>query len=129
MNLAVSKAALALIGIPFRLHGREVAGGLDCVGLVGEVLRQAGGKPVLPEGYSLRLISIEPLLTFAERSGLSDCTVADDADVVLCRTNPMQPHLLIHVPGGFVHAHASLGKVVFMPQPLAWTVLRLWRFF
>lgn len=127
MNPAVSNAALALIGVPFRLHGREVATGLDCVGLVGEVVRQAGGVPVLPDGYSLRMACVEPLLSFAVRSGLSDCADDQEADVVLCRTNPLQPHLLVRVPGGFVHAHASLGRVVFMPQPLAWRVLHCWR--
>lgn len=128
MNPAVSNAALALIGVPFRLHGREVASGLDCVGLVGEVLRKAGGAPVLPDGYSLRMISVEPLLGFAGRSGLTDCADGQEADVVMCRTNPLQPHLLVHVPGGYVHAHASLGRVVFMPEPLAWGVLHCWRF-
>lgn len=36
--------------------------------------------------------------------------------------NPVQPHLLIVVPGGFVHAHAGLGRVTFLPDPLLWPI-------
>ncbi len=39
MNADLAAAALNLIGTPFRLHGRDPATGLDCVGLVAEAMR------------------------------------------------------------------------------------------
>ncbi|MFM6828852.1 MAG: hypothetical protein ACKOVA_00735 [Novosphingobium sp.] len=41
--------------------------------------------------------------------------------------NPVQPHLVIAVQGGFVHAHAGLGRVTFLPAPLPWPIARQWR--
>lgn len=125
MSTALASAALGLIGTPFRLHGRDPEYGLDCVGLVAEALRRAGRATVPPEGYSLRAISVAQWLGHAERNGL--VRTERDADVVLCRTNPVQPHLLVIVPGGHVHAHAGLGRVAFLPGPLPWPVALQWR--
>lgn len=116
---------MGLVGVPFRLHGRDPATGLDCVGLVAEALRRAGGKPDTPEGYSLRSVSVARFLQCAEASGLRRCD--GGGDVVLCQTGPTQSHLAVRVPGGFVHAHASLGRVTFLPAPLPWPISRQWR--
>ncbi|MGV3511228.1 MAG: peptidoglycan endopeptidase [Novosphingobium sp.] len=125
MSPALAEAALGLVGTPFRLHGRDPAAGLDCVGLVAEALRLAGGTPVPPEGYALRSVSVAQFLRCAAASGLSVCE--DEGDVVLCRVGPVQSHLAVRVPGGFVHAHASLGRVTFLPAPLPWPVCLQWR--
>jgi hypothetical protein len=53
--------------------------------------------------------------------------VPDDGDVVLARVSPVQAHLLVAAPDGFVHAHAGLGRVTFLPGPLPWPVAREWR--
>ena len=125
MNGGLAKAALSLIGTPFRLHGRQPARGLDCVGLIAEAMRRCGQAAVPPEGYSLRSVSTARWLHHAKQSGLE--LTGEDGDVVLCMVNPVQPHLLISVPGGFVHANASLGKVTFLPAPLPWPVALQWR--
>lgn len=125
MRAALAEAALGLVGVPFRLHGRDPATGLDCVGLVAEALRRVGGKPDAPEGYSLRSVSVARFLRCAAASGLTACE--DEGDIVLCRTGPMQSHLAVRVPGGFVHAHASLGRVTFLPAPLPWPISQQWR--
>ncbi len=125
MGLRLAKAATDLIGIPFRLHGRCPDSGLDCVGLVAEAIRRAGHVPDCPRGYTLRLTSVSRWLDHAGRSGL--VAVEDGGDVILCMANPVQPHLVIAVPGGFVHAHAGLGRVTFLPAPLPWPVARQWR--
>lgn len=125
-GLSLAEAAMTLVGSPFRLHGRSLDTGLDCVGVVAEAIRRAGGRPDCPEGYSLRLTSVSHWLEKAPKSGLAP--VESDGDVVLCMANPVQPHLVIVVPGGFVHAHASLGRVTYLPGPLPWPVVRQWRF-
>lgn len=125
MKAVFADAALQLVGVPFRLHGREPESGLDCVGVVAEALCRAGRAVCVPEGYSLRAASAAQFFGCAEQSGLT--RVATDGDVLLCMVNPIQPHLVIAVPGGFVHAHASLGRVTFMPPPLDWPVIAQWR--
>jgi hypothetical protein len=62
MNADLAAAALNLIGTPFRLHGRDPARGLDCVGLVAEAMRRAGFHPVPPGGYGLRALSVDALV-------------------------------------------------------------------
>ncbi|MDT0506795.1 peptidoglycan endopeptidase [Novosphingobium sp. MMS21-SN21R] len=125
MNRLLAEAATSLIGTSFRLHGRIPATGLDCVGLVAEAMRRAGHEPDCPAGYSLRLTSVARWLAHADRSGLVE--TADRGDVILCMANPVQPHLVIAVPGGFVHAHAGIGRVTFLPAPLPWPVAQQWR--
>ncbi|MFN4134304.1 MAG: peptidoglycan endopeptidase [Novosphingobium sp.] len=125
MNAALADAALELVGLPFRLHGREPASGLDCVGVVAEALRRTGRAVSVPEGYSMRTASVARFLGCAEQSGLKP--VDSDGDVILCMASPIQPHLLVAVRDGYVHAHASLGRVTFMPPPLDWPVIAQWR--
>jgi hypothetical protein len=48
-------------------------------------------------------------------------------DVALVRPGPMQLHLMIACPGGFVHAHAGLRRVVEMPGGSPWPLLSWWR--
>lgn len=125
MSGALAEAALGLLGVPFRLHGRDPATGLDCVGLVAEALRRAGRRPDPPEGYAVRSTSVARFLRCAAASGLTEC--AEEGDIVLCRVGAVQSHLAVRVPGGFVHAHASLGRVTFLPGPLPWPVSLQWR--
>ncbi len=124
MNAALAEAALLLIGTRFRLHGRVAATGLDCVGLVAAAMQSAGYAPSTPDGYSLRSVSVTQWLHHADKSGLYRAEA--NGDVVLCMANPVQPHLLIAVPGGFVHAHAGLGRVTLMPSPLPWPIALQW---
>ena len=44
---AIAAAARALVGVPFRLQGRDPALGLDCVGLVGAAMRAAARRATL----------------------------------------------------------------------------------
>lgn len=125
----IASAAQALVGTPFRLHGRDPATGLDCVGLVGAALRGAGLRVTAPSGYRLRNREIAGYLAFAEASGLHPATgPLMPGDVVLAAPGPWQHHLLVAGDGDhFIHAHAALGRVVAMPGPLPWPLLRHWR--
>jgi cell wall-associated NlpC family hydrolase len=126
---SLAAAAERLVGSPFRLHGRDPARGLDCVGLVAAAL-DAVGRPVrAPADYRMRQTQIEGLVGAAATAGLADAVgPITPGDVLLVRTGPAQHHLLVAATsGGFVHAHAGLGRVVCAPALPAWPVERHWR--
>lgn len=126
---ALAAAAEALVGTPFRLHGRDPASGLDCVGLVAAALASIGRPAPAPRAYGLRNRAISDLLGFASRAGLAEADGAILAgDVLLVRPGPLQHHLLIAAENArFVHAHAGLRRVVATPGPLASPIVRHWR--
>lgn len=124
MNSDLERAARELVGIPFKLHGRDCLTGLDCVGVIAEVLRKIGVHPVVPDGYSLRNNCVTRFLGFASDNRL--ISTAGRGQIVLCMVNPVQPHLLVRVTGGFVHANASLRRVTFLPDPLPWPICQEW---
>ncbi|HTM95133.1 MAG TPA: peptidoglycan endopeptidase [Croceibacterium sp.] len=120
----VALAAQALVGTRFRLHGRDPATGLDCVGLVSAALGASA-----PAGYRLRNSNIAAGLAWAPAAGLVEATgTIEPGDVMLVRSGPAQHHLLVAGPSGdFIHAHAGLRRVVVTPGPLSWPVERHWR--
>ena len=118
----VEVAARALVGVRFRLHGRDATHGLDCVGLVALALRAGGYLGELPSGYSLRggdwgLLD-RLLVRVAE---------AEPGDVLLMAAGPGQIHLGIRTAGGFVHADAGLRRVVERPGMPPWPLIGVWR--
>lgn len=123
---AVVDAALAVLGAPFRLHGRDPAGGVDCVGLVAHALAAGGWDDAVPTGYRLRGGDVAGVAALLDRSlvGVADMAAGD---VLLMRTGPGQLHLGVWTAGGLVHADAGLGKVVLRPGAVAWPVLGMWR--
>lgn len=125
MNADLAGAALRLVGAPFRLHGRDPATGIDCVGVVAAALAGCGRKVHSPRGYSMRQVDLAVLLEFAALNGLVKSD--SDGDVILCAVSSVQPHLVIPTRQGFVHAHASLGRVTEMPGPLPWPVICQWQ--
>lgn len=130
---ALAAAAAQLIGSPFRLHGRDPATGLDCVGLVVAALTAIGARPLAPTGYSLRNLSIDQWLHFAARSGLAPSPgPIRTGDVLLISFNHCQHHLAIAAEiaaGGanVIHAHAGLRQVVRQPLEPAWQIHAKWR--
>ncbi len=128
-DAGLAAAAEVLVGTPFRLHGRDPATGLDCIGVLTAALAACGGPAALPNFYSLRMRELPELGDTASRAGLAPCSGAILAgDVVLVRIGPCQFHLLVAVgDGGFVHAHAGLKRVVRSALPTDWQVIRHWR--
>ena len=124
-----AEAASALEGTRFRLHGRNPATGLDCVGLVASALEIAGRPAICPTGYALRNIEIDHYLAFANRNGFAAFTgPVATGDLLLVRPGPAQAHLLIATATNqYVHAHASLRQVVEQDGPLAWPICAQWR--
>jgi cell wall-associated NlpC family hydrolase len=125
----LARAAEALMGTPYQLHGRDPRTGLDCVGVVAAALRECGRLRSAPAGYGFRNRSITPLLTLADDNGLELAEGSITAgDIVLVRPGAGQHHLLIAVANDrFVHAHAGLRRVVAQPGPLPWPIERRWR--
>lgn len=117
---AVEAAARALVGTRFRLHGRDPAHGLDCVGLVAA----ATGRGA-PTGYGWRSGDAGRV------AALLDAAFARGGDVpgavLLLRAGPGQLHLAIRVSDGIVHADAGLRRVVWRPGAPPWPVLGYWK--
>ena len=125
----IERAARALVGAPFRLHGRDAAGGVDCIGLVVLSLKAAGcpAERFAPAGYSVRGGLREAFDAALRAAGLRAVTRGRAGDIVLVQSGVAQMHLMIAVTGGHVHAHASLGHVVEMPGPSPWREIGRWR--
>lgn len=125
----LAEAALLLVGVPFRLHGRDPETGLDCVGLLATAMAQAGRPVPLPNNYSLRSRHLPELGAILDACGLSSAQGAFKAgDVLMLRPSPCQFHLAIASDGNhFVHAHAGLMRVVLGPGPLPWPLVGHWR--
>lgn len=125
----LAAAAEALVGTPFRLHGRDPATGLDCVGVLAAALGSVGHSHRLPAGYTLRnrsLIDTSPIAELCGLAPVSGNIVA--GDVLICRVSPCQFHIAIAASqSGFVHAHAGLRRVVLAPGPLPWPIVQHWR--
>jgi len=122
-------AALSAVGARFRLHGRAVETGLDCVGLVAVALRAGGCGVAVPTGYALR--GGDPARVTAWLDAvLVRCDDAAVGDVVVLRAGPGQLHFAVRCDGGVVHADAGLRRVVMRPGAGGYdlgTVLGCWR--
>ncbi len=116
----VEAAARALVGVRFRLHGRDAVHGVDCVGLVA----LATGRDA-PTGYGWRSGDEGRV------AALLDTVFARGRDapgaVLLLRAGPGQLHLAIRVSDGIVHADAGLRRVAWRPGAPPWPVLGYWK--
>lgn len=127
--LELARAAEALVGTRFRLHGRDRFGRLDCIGVFATAM-EAIGRPVpLPNGYALRTRDPALLLPSPERLGFVEASgPLAPGDVALFSVGPAQVHLgIAAIDGGIVHAHAGLRRVVKGPLSADWQVAGHWR--
>lgn len=115
--------ARALLGVRFRLHGRDPDHGLDCVGLVASAYGLTAGVPI---GYALRgndearwMAQIDSLAT--RRAG-----APHPGDVMLLRAGVALLHVGLWTGNSLIHADASLGRVVETPGAPPWPVLACW---
>lgn len=126
---ALASAAEALAGTRFRLHGRDQATGLDCLGVLAASLAAIGRPAPVPRDYALRQRALPALGEIAAACGFEPSgPPVRPGDALLARVAVCQWHLLLAVSGGrFVHAHAGLRRVVVQPGPLPWPVAEHWR--
>lgn len=118
-------AARDAVGVRFRLHGRDPAFGLDCVGLAALAARGAGVSTAIPADYAIR--SGDPSAAI-DATGLARTVAPSDGDLLLFAAGPAQFHLAVQVPGGIVHADAMLRRVVERPGVPPWPLVAAWRF-
>jgi cell wall-associated NlpC family hydrolase len=122
MDEVVARAR-GCLGARFRLHGRDPATGLDCVGLVAWAHRRGDA----PTGYRLRGGSREGYAAMLAAAGLRRVETILPGDVLLCASGPGQFHLGIASEAGLIHADAGLGRVVERPGEAPWPVVSCWR--
>lgn len=125
----LAAAALGLVGTRFRLHGRDPAHGLDCIGLLEAAMARIGRAIALPQGYSLRLARLDEWLPDPAQLGFVAATGSVcPGDVLLLAPGPAQFHLAIAAPPhGFIHAHTGLRRVALSPDLPIGPVLHRWR--
>lgn len=124
---AVVAAAEALIGVRFRLQGRSPEYGLDCVGVTALAARAGGFDGNVPDDYALRGGDAATLTARFDAGGLVRVTDPLPGDIVLFAAGPAQFHLAVLVPGGIIHADASLRRVVARTGVPPWPMLGCWR--
>ena len=123
--MRIAAAARGCVGARFRLHGRAVATGLDCVGVVAVALRAGGYAGAVPAGYRLQT----GVVTFDfAGAGLMAADGSAVGDVIVVRPGAGQVHLVVRTELGFVHADASLRRVVERPGEVPWPMIGAWRF-
>ena len=122
MGAAAFEAAKALVGVRFRLQGRDVRHGLDCVGLIWAAYAGAGVPLVAPEDYPMRGWSAARIGAAMDASGLTRCDAGPRqiGDAVLIALPAGQFHLGLLGGEHLVHAHAGLRRVVFAPFQAEW---------
>lgn len=118
------------MGCRFRLHGRDPATGLDCIGVLATALGAIGRDVAFPADYALRSMRDPPLEEIARAHGLAATEgAAAPGDVLGLRPSPVQFHLAIVArdPGRLVEAHLGLRRVVLSPRSPALSPIGHWR--
>jgi len=114
--------ARALVGVPFRLHGRD-ARGIDCVGLVAA----AHSVSDVPSGYALRTNDPDAVAVPIRSIGFRKRHApARAGDVMLMQAGPAQLHLGLCTGASLIHADAGLRRVVETPGEPRWPILSIW---
>src|SRR3546814_3642178 len=108
---AVVRSARALLGVPFRLHGRSADMGVDCVGLVALAAWRAGHEGEAPDRYGLRGGRVEQFENWLAAAGLRRVSRMVPGDIVLVQAGVRQFHVMVFTGEGFIHAHAGLRRV------------------
>ncbi len=115
--------ARALIGTRFRLHGRDPATGIDCVGLIARVI---GRENVAPTGYAMRGGTSQSWSVMMDAVCARRWSNLRSGDVLLLEAGPHQFHLGIWSGAALIHADARLRRVVETPGPLLWPMVGAW---
>lgn len=126
----IAQRALAQVGTPFRLRGRNAGVALDFVGLALVALGPLAGKRAESVSYNMRgdyRADVARYFRSPRFRRLTDIVPPMDGDIVLVSPAPSQLHLMIAAMGGFVHAHAGLRRVVHGPAFPDWQILDRWR--
>ena len=124
---AIVAAVRACVGTRFRVQGRAVGAGLDCVGVALIAARAAKCEVIVP-AYDL---SGDHEKRLDAAVAALDCTIVERAqpgDLLVLAPAAARRHLAIVTDHGVVHAHAGLRRVVEGPRDPAWALIGAWRF-
>lgn len=129
MGAAAFAAARALVGVRFRLQGRDGQHGLDCVGLVWAAYQAVGVRLKAPDDYPIRGWSMARIAAAMDASGLVRCDAEPcrTGDAALIALPAGQFHLGIMGTDQVVHAHAGLRRAVLTPLHGEWLQAMHWR--
>ncbi len=120
MSAAALARARSALGVPFRLHGRDLSG-MDCVGLAAFAWQVAA-----PTGYAMRCGSRARIEQALAALGFV-AAPADAGSVLLANTGPGQLHLAIATgEAGVIHADAVARRVV-ERAAVPWPILAAWK--
>ena len=125
---AIVTAARACVGTRFRAQGRSPGLALDCVGVALAAASAAGARPTTIPAYQLGGREEIGLELFLLGAGCSAVAIAASGDLLVVAPATGRRHLAVVTPGGVVHAHAGLGRVVEGPLDADWTVTGRYRF-
>ncbi len=119
-------AARAGVGTRFRVQGRTIGLGLDCVGVALLAAAGAGVRlgPVPP--YALGGLHDDLLAQTLRALGCRRVRRGRPGDLVEYGFIPGHRHLALISENGIIHAHAGLGRVVEGPAPSDWPVVAHW---
>ncbi|MFM6933417.1 MAG: hypothetical protein ACKOUT_14385 [Novosphingobium sp.] len=129
-GVELAKAAEALAGTPFRLHGRDPHVGLDCIGLIDCALAAIGSEAMFPNGYALRTGQWPGLDEIAAKRGFAaESGPVFPGDVMLLKPCASQMHFTIAGlrRGTWIEAHAGLRRVVITAISDRFPAIRRWR--
>jgi murein DD-endopeptidase / murein LD-carboxypeptidase len=120
-----ARRAIEQVGVAFRLHAMLPGTALDCVGLTAHAAELFGDFQYQLRGdFEARICRFLTSQGFVKAIGIGE---AASGDIALALTAPRQQHLMVCVPGGYVHAHAGLGQIVMMPAPSPWPIACIWQ--
>lgn len=123
---AIVTAARGCVGTRFRSQGRVAGIGLDCIG-VALVAAQAAGIGFTVPSYALGGDHEAELEAALARRGCLVVAAAAPGDLVVAAPARGRRHIGVRTPGGVIHAHAGLGRVVEGPLDPGWTIIGAWR--
>lgn len=116
--------ARALVGTPFRLHGRDPAFGFDCVGLVASVYAPSGD---VPTGYALRGGNAGEVSKMIRALGCRRRRCGPmRGDLFVLSPGPAQLHVGIWTGTSLIHADAGARRVVETPGWPRWPLISAW---
>lgn len=122
-DLIIARARAA-VGTPFRLHGRSVTTGLDCVGLIAFA---HGRDDEAPVHYALRTTQLKPWVQHLDQMGERVGDWREAGATLLLRAGPAQVHLGLWTGTSLIHAHAGLRRTVETPGWPGWPLIGAWR--
>jgi cell wall-associated NlpC family hydrolase len=119
--------ARALVGVRFRLQGRDPEHGLDCIGVMMMATRIPAAR--VRRNYGLHACDPDEMHGQFEEAGFIRIApaAAGQGDMLVVRPGPTGLHVVILTGSGYLHADARLRKVVEVPGEVPWPILSAWR--